>query len=157
MSFSWTMNLGNAMKNPWKFTMNSGYLIHGIFTTIKIPLKTSSNLQYILMAFSWLFHGLDNMIRVFMGPEVSNIKRIFMALFNGFFMVSNPWKTCGINPWKCHEKRENPVNIPWIYSQDFHGFSFHSVHAVTVPAFPGSIMYFKGWWSVTRVKWWPSK
>ena len=26
-----------------------------------------------------------------------------------------PWKTC-----------ENPVNIPWIYSQDFHGFSFHT-------------------------------
>ena len=53
------------------------------------------------------------------------ILRGFSWHFNRFFMVSNPWKTWGINPWKCHEKH---VKTLWIYHEYIHrifmGFHF---------------------------------
>ena len=78
--------------------MNSGYLIHGIFTTIKVPLKTSSNLQYILMAFSWLLHGLDNISSMVYHP-VCMVCRKFINWVTLFGLLSRSW----IPPLICYQ------------------------------------------------------
>ena len=36
------------------------------------------------MVFSWLFHGLDRKLGVFMNPETQSIKGVFMAFLIDF-------------------------------------------------------------------------
>ena len=64
-------------------------------------------------------------VKSLMDPETSSIMLVFMA-----FLMNFSWYQTHGNQgdeavkmiWKTFK---NPVNMPWIYSQDFHGFSFH--------------------------------
>ena len=99
MGFS--TSLKTHEKSTFIFTV-----FHGNFMKFMIHLKFSSALKNaisrgffmaFLIGFSCLFHGIKPMKT------------------GGNLAMKSPWKTF-----------ENLVNIPWIYSQDFHGFSFRS-------------------------------
>ena len=121
------------MKRPWTTTpWKSFFVIHGIFNAIKRPWKATQNFHGVFMSISWIYPGL----RVFMAHENWKINGFFMAFLMFFFFMLFPgWramKNLVRFPMKIPLKSfENPVNLQWINSQDFHGFLVRLLNITT--------------------------
>ena len=120
----------SLMKRPWTTTpWKSFFGIHGIFNAIKRPWKGTQNFHGVFMSISWICPKLKG----FHGPWKLKDLGVFNGFFNVFFFMLFPrWhamKNLIRFPMKIPLKSfENPVNLPWINSQDFHGFLVHSVY-----------------------------
>ena len=95
-----------------------------------LSLKGHEKQPKIFMVFPWVFHGFAQNLRVFMAHENWKINGFFHGFFSVFFMLFPGWhatKNLIRFPIKIPLKSfENSVNLPWINSQDFHGFLVHS-------------------------------
>ena len=130
MGFSWAMNSVASWKDHELQHHENPSLE---FMAFSMRLKGHEKEPKIFMVFSWVFHGFALNLRVFMAHENWKIKGFLMAFLMFFFFMLFPgWhamKNLIRFPMKIPLKSfENPVNLPWINSQDFHGFLVHSVY-----------------------------
>ena len=100
------------------------------FMAFSMPLKGHEKQPRVFMVFSWVFHGFAQNLGVFMAHENGKIKGFLTGFFNAFFMLFPGWlamKNLTRFPMKIPLKSfENPVNLPWLNSQDFHRILIHS-------------------------------
>ena len=93
-----------------------------------VPLEGPEKQPKIFMVFSWVFNRFAQNLRVFMAYENWKIKRFLISFLMFFFMLFPGWHAMKI----LLKSYENPVNLPWINSQDFHGFLVHSARIFRV-------------------------